>query len=103
MTKQWPLDTGKRSAIAKALWFSAMISRSMWQKGQPSALAMPLLYVNAGVHCTVRFQNRRRNYAQERAVAQMHPDDTRISNPRSASNRQKTQSNFFTLPLLCQS
>ena len=34
-----------------------------------------------------QIQNRRRNYAQERAVAQTNPGDTRIINPRSASNR----------------
>jgi|SRR5215470_9844734 len=33
---------------------------------------------------------------------ELNRNDTRIINPRSASNRQKTQSNFFTLPLLCQ-
>src|SRR5215510_13091274 len=48
-----------------------------------------------------QIQNRRRNYAQERAVAQMNPDGTRINNPLSASNWQKIQSNFSTLLLLC--
>jgi hypothetical protein len=45
--------------------------------------------------------NSRRNYAQERAVAQMNPDGTRILNPHSAPNRKKSQSNFLALPLLC--
>jgi len=32
----------------------------------------------------------------------MNPPDTRIINSRSASKAQKSQQNFFTLPLLCQ-
>jgi hypothetical protein len=45
--------------------------------------------------------NSRRNYAQDRALAQMNPDDTRIANPHSASKRTRAQENFSTLPLLC--
>jgi hypothetical protein len=34
-------------------------------------------------------------------VAQMNPEETRILNPRSASNDKRTQENFSALPLLC--
>src|SRR5262245_10906548 len=44
-----------------------------------------------------RVQNRRRNYARERAVAQTNPDDTRILNPRVVSSTREHK----RISLLC--
>ena len=45
-----------------------------------------------------QIQNRRRNYAQEKAVEQMNPGDTRILNPCSASKHKRTRKIFSILP-----
>src|SRR5262249_49833628 len=43
-----------------------------------------------------------RNYAQERAVAQMNPDDTRIATPHSASKRKRLSSSHPDIITLVQ-
>src|SRR5215510_9536906 len=43
-----------------------------------------------------------RNYAQERAVAQMNPDDTRIATPHSASKRKRLSSSHPDIITLLQ-
>src|SRR5215467_9702320 len=58
---------GLISLVCTGFFFAAVGCRYRHRRNLPS---------------TIKNRGSRRNYAQERAVAQMNPDDTRIDNPR---------------------